>query len=59
LILDAIPGIGDYLPGQLLTWGGSLFTLAPQTAWPALATALLLIAAFLAVAILHFQRQEI
>lgn len=59
LILDAIPGIGDYLPGQLLTWGGSLFTLAPQTAWPALATVLLLVAAFLAIAILHFQRQEI
>ena len=59
MIIDALPSIGDYFPSQLLSWGGSLFGGAPQTAWPALITSLVMIGIFLAGAILRFQREEV
>ena len=59
LILDALPGIGDYLPSQLLSWGGSLFSGMPQPAWPALITSLVLISIFLIAAVFRFQKEEI
>lgn len=59
LIVDALPVVGDNLPGQLMTWAGSLYTAAPHPAWSALATCLVIIALFLGVAIFRFSRQEI
>jgi hypothetical protein len=59
LIIDALPGIGDYLPSQLLGWGGSLVSGTPQPAWPALVTSLVLISIFLIAAVIRFQKEEI
>jgi ABC-2 type transport system permease protein len=59
LIIDAFPVIGDKLPGQLMSWAGSLFTSNPQPTWPALATCLVGITLFLGIAIFRFSRQEI
>lgn len=59
LILDSLPVIGDYFPGELLTWGGSLFSPVVQSAWPALMTCLVMTLVFLVTAILAFQHKEI
>ncbi len=59
LVISAIPVIGDYLPGKLLGWGGSLFSSAPASAWPALFGSLALIGLFLTIAILRFQKEEV
>jgi ABC-2 type transport system permease protein len=59
LIFDSLPVIGDYLPGELLNWGGRLFTPTAQSAWPALLASVGLIALFLGVAIFRFSREEI
>jgi ABC-2 type transport system permease protein len=59
MIIDALPSIGDYFPSQLLSWGSALFNGLSQTAWPALITSLVIIALFLAGAILRFQREEV
>jgi ABC-2 type transport system permease protein len=59
LILSALPVIRDYLPGELLSWGGSLLSGAPQAAWPALAASLILSATLVGAAIWRFQNQEL
>jgi ABC-2 type transport system permease protein len=58
LVIEALPRIGDYLPGELLNWGVSLFSSAPQPAWGALIISLILIGLFIGAAIWRFQRQE-
>jgi ABC-2 type transport system permease protein len=58
LVVEALPRIGDYLPGELLNWGVSLFSGAVQSAWGALIVSLGLIGLFVGVAIRRFQRQE-
>jgi ABC-2 type transport system permease protein len=57
--LGALPTIGQYMPGQLVSWATSLFTAQPQTAFPALLISLGLIAACLLAACAVFKRQEI
>ena len=57
-ILGAIPQIGHYLPGDLVTWAGHLIAGGPA-AWPALGVSLALIAGALAVAMWRFERQEL
>jgi hypothetical protein len=59
LIVDALPRLGDYLPGQFLSWSGSLFSPVPQPAWGALLVSGVLMILFLALAILRFSRLEI
>jgi ABC-2 type transport system permease protein len=59
MIIDALPGIGDYFPSQLLSWGSALFGGTPQTPWSTLISSIVMIAIFLAGAILRFQREEI
>lgn len=59
LILDALPGIGSYLPSQLIAWGVSLFSGTVQSAWPALAVCLGLSGLFLGMALWRFQKEEI
>ena len=57
-ILGAIPQVGQYLPGALVTWAGRLFA-GGASAWPALAVSLGLIAAALATAWWRFEGQEL
>lgn len=57
--LSAIPRLGEWLPGQLVTWAGTLYSPSPISAWPALWVSLGMILVFLIGACLVFERQEI
>ena len=57
--LGAVPGLGEYLPGQLNTWAAHLVTARAEPAWTALGVSLVLIVAALLVAWLAFERQEL
>jgi len=57
--LPSIPGLGRYLPGQLITWGTALFTDPSARSWPALGISLGLIAACLVAAWIILDRQEL
>jgi len=57
--LDSLPGLGKYLPGELVTWGTTLFTDPAARSWPALGISLGLIAACLVAAWMILDRQEI
>ena len=63
LLVLAIPGslpkIGEYLPGQLITWGVGLMAGSVNAYWPALWVSIGLIAASLVGAWLIFERQEL
>ncbi len=63
LLVLAIPGslpkIGEYLPGQLITWGAGLMAGSVNAYWPALWVSIGLIAASLVGAWLIFERQEL
>jgi len=57
-ISGAIPQVGRYLPGELVTWGANLM-LGGEPAWPALAVSLGLIGAALFAAWRLFETQEL
>lgn len=57
--LGAVPVIGEYLPGQLVSWGIELFLDPTVRYWPALWTSLGLIAGSYLAAWLVFRRQEL
>jgi ABC-2 type transport system permease protein len=57
--IGALPSIGDYFPGHLISWGASLVLKGNITAWPALWISLGVIFAALAAACLIFRRQEV
>jgi ABC-2 type transport system permease protein len=57
--LASIPGLGKFMPGQLINWGMALFTDPSARAWPALGVSLGLIAACLVAAWLILDRQEL
>jgi ABC-2 type transport system permease protein len=57
--LGALPGIGEYFPGRLFSWGATMMLGGNATAWPAFAISLGMIALALLVACLVFRRQEI
>jgi len=57
--LDALPRIGDYLPGRLFSWGTALLIGKANPAWPALWISLGLILVMLLVAGIIFRRQEL
>jgi ABC-2 type transport system permease protein len=63
LLLLAIPGalpkVGEYLPGQLITWGAGLMAGSAEAYWPALWVSLGIVAAALVGAWLIFERQEL
>jgi ABC-2 type transport system permease protein len=59
LIVGALPRLSDYLPGALLTWGGSLLAGGDKSAWPALWVSLGLILGCVALACIYFEREEI
>jgi len=58
-VVGAIPGVRQYLPGQLPVWGMALLTDRAATSWPAFGISLGLIAACLVAAWLLFRRQEL
>ena len=57
--LGALPTVGDYLPGQLVSWAGWLMNGGGDPAWPAVWTSLGLIVAALIGAWRVFERQEL
>jgi len=57
--LASIPGLGKYLPGQMVAWGTALFADPSARSWPALGVSLGLIAACLVAAWIVLDRQEI
>jgi ABC-2 type transport system permease protein len=57
--VGAIPGLGQYLPGQLASWGAALLTDPTVRSWPALWISLGLILASLLAAWVVFRRQEL
>lgn len=57
--IGALPGVGEYLPGQLLAWGSGLFAGSDAESWPALWLSVGIIAAALVGAWVIFERQEI
>jgi len=58
-IVGAVPGLGQYLPGQLPAWGAALVFDATARSWPALWISLGLILACLLAAWAAFRRQEL
>ena len=58
-IIGALPGVGEYLPGQLLTWGAGLLAGSDAGSWPALWVSAGIIVAALVGAWLIFERQEL
>ena len=59
LVLGSIPGLGDYMPGQLLTSGQALVMGEPFDAWPALVGSLLLAGLALLGACLFIEHEEL
>ncbi len=57
--VGALPGLGQYLPQQLVNWWAELFYPDAAAYWPALGLSLGLMAACLALAWLSFRRQEL
>ncbi|MFV2044902.1 MAG: ABC transporter permease [Anaerolineales bacterium] len=57
--IGAIPMAGEFLPGQLLTWGAELIAGSREAAWPALWVSFGIIVAALAGAWVIFERQEL
>ena len=58
-IINSLPGLGQYLPGQLVTWGAALFINPANPSWVALGVSVGIIAVCLLAAWLVFRRQEI
>jgi ABC-2 type transport system permease protein len=58
-LVGAIPGLGKYLPGELITWGTRLMHSDTSTSWTALGVSLGLIVISLLAAWLIFKKQEL
>jgi len=58
-LIGSIPGLGEYLPGQLTTWGGELMAGKAEAFWPALWVSVGIIVVALMGARLIFERQEL
>ncbi len=58
-LTGSIPGLGEYLPGQLLAWGGGLMAGKAEAFWPALWVSVGIIVVALMGAKLIFERQEL
>ena len=57
--VSAVPGIGQYLPGQLIGWGAELMAGGSTAYWPALGVSIGIVIVALASAWTIFQRQEL
>jgi ABC-2 type transport system permease protein len=58
-LIGAIPALGKYLPGELITWGTRLMFGDTTTSWTAFGVSVGLIAVSLLAAWLIFKRQEL
>ncbi len=58
-LVNSLPTLGEWMPNQMIVWGGSLLMAPAITAWPALALSLGLILASLLAAWMIFERQEL
>jgi ABC-2 type transport system permease protein len=58
-LVGAIPGLGKYLPGELIAWGTRLIQADTSTSWTALGVSLGLIVVSLLAAWLVFKKQEL
>jgi ABC-2 type transport system permease protein len=58
-IFSSLPGLGQYLPGQLVNWGADLFTNPANQSWVALGVSGGVIVACLLAAWLVFRQQEL
>ena len=58
-LLESLPVVGRYFPGQLVNWGASLFTPVAASDWPALWISLGIIVASLLLAWWSFEHQEL
>lgn len=58
-LIGAIPGLGRYLPGELLGWGGRLMAGDTTASWPALSVSAAIVVAALVAARWVFERQEL
>lgn len=58
-LTGSIPGLSDYLPGQLLAWGGGLMVGETEAFWPALWVSGSIIVVAILGAWLIFRRQEL
>jgi ABC-2 type transport system permease protein len=58
-LISAIPGLGKYLPGELVTWGMRLMQGDTSTSWIAFGVSAVLIVISLVIAWLVFKRQEL
>lgn len=57
--IGALPKVGEYLPGQLITWAGGLVNGGVGASWPALGVSVGIILVALLGAWLIFERQEL
>ena len=58
-LIGAIPGLGKYLPGELITWGTRLMQGDTSTSWTAFGVSLGIIVISLLAAWLIFKKQEL
>jgi ABC-2 type transport system permease protein len=58
-VLGSIPGVGEFMPGQLANWGAALMARTGPSAWPALWISLGMILVSLVGGWLVLSRQEI
>ncbi len=58
-LAGSIPGLGEYLPGQLLAWGEGLVAGKAEVFWPALWVSVGIIVVALIGSSLIFERQEL
>ncbi|MBC8263308.1 MAG: ABC transporter permease subunit [Anaerolineales bacterium] len=58
-LIGSIPGLGEYLPGQLIAWGGGLMAGQVEAFWPALWVSMGIIVVALMGAMFIFERQEL
>jgi len=59
LILGSLPRVGEFMPGELLSWGGRIFTPPAESAWAALLISVSLIVLALVSACFALERQEL
>lgn len=59
LILGALPGVGAYMPNELVNWGSRLALGGGRAAWAAVAVSLALIVVSLGLSWLSLERQEL
>jgi ABC-2 type transport system permease protein len=58
-LLGSLPGIGEYVPGQMLNWGAGLYSGMVGSAWPAFGVSLALILVAFLGAWFVLEKQEL